>query len=263
MRPILFNIGPVPIRAYGFMMFVAVIAALIRTVRVSEKAGFKRDDVIDIIVYGALGGVIFAHLTSILLNVSDYLQNPALFWNSWRHILSPSGGVSGLSFHGGLVGGTLTIYLYTRARKLNFMDVADLCSPALALGYGITRIGCFLNGCCYGVPTSLPWGMRFPLGGGEFTEPSHPAQLYSLAAGLIIFGILVLIERRRRFTGQVFFSFLAIYSFYRFFIEFLRKGVTADVAFLGLTQAQVVSALAFAVGVLLILRGLKSVKGGG
>ena len=237
------------------MLCIAVIVALIRTIRASGRSGIKRDYVIDIVVYGVLGGVIFAHLGSILLNISFYLDDPSEIVNAWKNIFSPSGGVQGLSFHGGLVGGTFVVYLYARAKKLNFVDILDLIAPALALGYGITRIGCFLNGCGYGVPTSLPWGVRFPIGGGELTEPSHPAQLYAFLAGLVIYGILVMVERRRRFTGQVFYSFLLFYSIYRFLNEFVRKGVTADLAFWGLTQGQVASLIILILALFLLRRG--------
>jgi phosphatidylglycerol:prolipoprotein diacylglycerol transferase len=161
--------------------------------------------------------------------------------------------VRGLSFHGGLIGAVGAAYIYTRIKRIDFLSMLDLCSPGLAIAYGITRIGCFLNGCCYGVPTSLPWAVRFHIdGGAAVTAPSHPTQIYAMMASFVIFGLLTVVQRRRRFTGEVFTSYLAMYSIYRFFNEFLRKGVTADVAFAGLTQAQVVSLLVLAVSLVVL-----------
>jgi phosphatidylglycerol:prolipoprotein diacylglycerol transferase len=254
MRPILFKVGPIPIRAYGFMLWIAIVVGLFRTVHASKRTNIKAQHVIDVVIYSILVGIITAHLTSILLDMHYYIRNPTDLINLWKGAFSPSGGLRGLSFHGGFIGGLVAAWLYTRYKRIDFLALADLCSPGLALSYGIARIGCFLNGCCYGIPTNLPWGVRFHLDPiyGSMTPPSHPTQLYAFVASIAVFYILTRIEKRRRYVGQVFFSYLALYSVYRFFIEFLRKGVTAQVALWGLTQAQIVSlvVLAFVVPLL-------------
>ena len=125
-------------------------------------------------------------------------------------------------------------------KGLSFWKCADLLAPSVAIGYAITRIGCFLNGCCYGAPTSLPWGVRFHEH-GFLTPPSHPTQLYATAANLLIFFLLTRLERLKRAPGFIFVSYLGLYSIYRFLIEFLRKGYSAQVSLFGLTQAQVAS----------------------
>ena len=249
MHSTLFKIGPVPIRAYGLMLWIALIVGLWRTLRAARYTDLKREHVVDVVLYGLLAGILSAHIVSILLDLPYYSHRPSEILDLWRGMFSPAGGIRGLSFHGGLTGAVVAALIYTRRKGIGFMAMADLCSPGLALGYGIARIGCFLNGCCYGIPTSLPWGMRFcadPVS-GELTPPSHPTQLYALAASILIFIALVAIERRKRFTGQVFLSYLALYSVYRFLIEFFRKGVTAEVAFGGITEAQVVSLAVLAV----------------
>lgn len=245
MRSILFYIGPIPIRAYGLMLWIGLVVGLIRTLRAARRTNIKADYVIDAVLYSLLTAIITAHAASILLDLPFYLRNPSEILGLWSGILSSSGGLRGLSFHGGLAGAVLATWLYTRRKSIPFLAMADLCTPALALGYGITRIGCFLNGCCYGIPTSLPWGVRFHLypDSDQLTPASHPTQLYAVLASLLIYIVLVYVEKRRRYLGQVFLSYLALYSVYRFLIEFLRKGVTAEVAFAGITQAQVVSLL--------------------
>ena len=248
MHSVLFKIGPIPIRAYGLMLWLALVVGLLRTLRASKRSGISADQVIDISLYALLAGIVLAHLTSILLELPYYLRYPSEIRGLWSGMLSDQGGLRGLSFHGGFAGGLLAGWLYSRRKGLSFPDVADLFSPGLALGYGIARIGCFLNGCCYGLPTSVPWAVRFvtdPVT-HALTVPSHPTQIYSMLASFAIFGVLVWIERRRRFGGQVFFSYVALYSVYRFLVEYLRKGVTAEVAFAGLTEAQVASLVMFA-----------------
>jgi phosphatidylglycerol:prolipoprotein diacylglycerol transferase len=216
---------------------------LARTLRAARKTDIDSGSVVDIAFYSLVSGLVFAHLVSLLLDLPIYMHSPGLLLDTWRGILSPSGGLRGLSFHGGLFGAVLAAYVYCRRHGLKFMEVIDLFSPGLALGYVFARIGCFLNGCCYGVPTDVPWAVRFHLDpvSGLMTPPSHPVQLYSAAASLGIFFLLVMVERKRRYTGQVFFSYLAMYSVYRFLIEFLRKGVTAQVLFDGITEGQVAS----------------------
>ncbi len=247
MHSVLFKIGPVPIRAYGLMLWFALIAALVRTLRASKRSGLTSEQVVDISLYALLSGIVFAHLASIMLDLPYYLRYPSEITGLWTGMFAAEGGLRGLSFHGGFVGGMLAAYVYARRKGLFFLDVIDLFSPGLALGYGIARIGCFLNGCCYGAPTDVPWAVRFVIDphSHQLTEPSHPTQIYSMLASLAIFGILVLIEKRRRFGGQVFLSYVALYAVYRFLIEFMRKGVTAEVAFAGLTEAQVVSIVMF------------------
>jgi phosphatidylglycerol:prolipoprotein diacylglycerol transferase len=239
------------------MLWIALVVGVLWTVKAAKRTDIKPDHVIDVSLWALIVGVITAHLTSVFL---DYLHNPSGVWGLWGGLLSPSGGIRGLSFHGGLIGGIGSAYLYARRKKINFLALADLCSPALALAYGITRIGCFLNGCCYGIPTQLPWAVRFHTDAvsGGLTPPSHPTQIYAMLASFLIFLILLGVQVRRRFVGQVFLSYIAMYSVYRFLIEFLRKGVTAEIAFAGLTQAQIASLILMAISIPLLL--MKQVK---
>jgi phosphatidylglycerol:prolipoprotein diacylglycerol transferase len=248
MHSILFHIGPVPIRAYGLMLWIGLVIGLLRTLHAARRTSIKPEHVTDVALYSVLAGIVSAHIGSILLDLPYYWRNPSEILGLWSGLFSSTGGIRGLSFHAGLIGAIGVALIYCRRKRISFLAVADLCSPGLAIGYGITRIGCFLNGCCYGTPTSLPWAVRFQAdsGSGVLTPPSHPTQLYAVAASVLIYFALVRVDARRRFVGQVFVSYLCLYSVYRFLIEFLRKGVTAEVAFGGLTQAQLVSILVLA-----------------
>ncbi|MHB0999730.1 MAG: prolipoprotein diacylglyceryl transferase [Armatimonadota bacterium] len=261
MYSILFYIGPVPVRAYGLMLWVGLMLGLYRTVWAARRTSINPEHAVDVILISVLAGVFGAHIVSILLDLPFYWQNPGEIVGLWKGILSPSGGLRGLSFHGGLIGGVGAAYIYTRRKKINFTEMLDLCTPGLAIGYGITRIGCFLNGCCYGVPTDLPWGVRFDADAlsHQLTPPSHPTQLYAFGASIVIYMILVAVEKRRKFAGQVFLSYIAAYSVYRFLNEFLRRGVTAEVWFGGMTEAQIVSIIMLVVSIpILYIRLRKS-----
>jgi phosphatidylglycerol:prolipoprotein diacylglycerol transferase len=134
--------------------------------------------------------------------------------------------------------------------------MADIMAPSLALGLFLTRIGCFLNGCCYGKPTDLPWGVTFPpeaFGGRLFGEtPLHPAQLYSSLAGLLILLLLLLYDRRPRAEGQVFSLYLILAGLARFLLDFVRS-YEANVYILGpFTVNQMISIGSCLLGLLLL-----------
>lgn len=240
MRPILFYIGSLPVRAYGTMMIVGFLLGLWRASRICKRYKITPEQVMDACVLVLLSGIVGARLLFLLLTV------PKEGWGVFSSVFRIWEG--GLSFHGGLIGAIIAIAIYIRVKRIRFFDIADLLAPSLAIAYAFARIGCFLNGCCYGVATMLPWAVRFhdPVT-GELTAPSHPAQLYAFAINLVIFGILTRIERLKPARGVIFFSYLVLYSTYRFIIEFIRKGVTAQVMFAGLTQAQVASLAAIIV----------------
>lgn len=225
----LFSIFGLPIRAYGLMLVIGFGLGLARMARVARSRGIEPDRVYDLGLVCLLSGVIGARAVYILINPetekwSEFIQ----VWNG------------GLSFHGGVILALICGWLYTKRAKIPFMVAADLAAPSIAIGYAITRIGCFMNGCCYGAPTSLPWGVSFQEHGLS-TPPSHPTQLYAAAASFLIFLLLTRLEKQHRATGFVFVSYLGLYSIYRFLIEFLRAGYSAKVMALGLTEAQVAS----------------------
>jgi phosphatidylglycerol:prolipoprotein diacylglycerol transferase len=246
MRPILFELGPVPIRSYGALLVIGFLLGLWRATRVSKRYGIPSSQVVDACVTVLLAGIVGARVLYLLLSV------PHAGWGVFSEFLRVWEG--GLSFHGGLIGATAALAVYVKIKRIPFLKFADLLAPSLAIGYAFARIGCFLNGCCYGVPTHFPWAVEFTdPQSGHLTAPSHPAQLYAFAISLVIFALLTRVERWRRPTGFVFFSYLVLYSTYRFLIEFVRKGVTAEVWFAGLTQAQVASLAAIIIfGVILL-----------
>jgi phosphatidylglycerol---prolipoprotein diacylglyceryl transferase len=250
MRSTLFTIFGLQIRSYGLMMAVGFALGIWRAIRVSKKRyGIEPERVYDLALVLLVSGVLGARAVYILLN-------PAT--ENWRDFIAVWQG--GLSFHGGLAFAMIAGYVYTRIAKLPYWKCGDLVAPSLAIGYAFTRIGCFLNGCCYGCPTSLPWGVRFidessPLNTAShhaLTAPSHPTQIYAFFANLLIFWLLTRLERIDRKPGFVFVSYLGLYSIYRFLVEFLRSGVSAQPWAFGLTQAQGASLAMLAIALVLI-----------
>jgi phosphatidylglycerol---prolipoprotein diacylglyceryl transferase len=247
MHSILFHIGPVPIYAYGLMLMLAFLAGTVISLRLVRQRGVEPEYVMDLSAVILVSGIVGARLLYMILQWSYFRDNPTHIWRLWE---------GGLSFHGGLVGALVASAVYCRRRGLSFLQMGDVIAPGTALGYSIARIGCFLNGCCYGAPTDLPWACQFrdPPITGALTPPSHPTQIYASIINLGIFALLLWIWRRQRATGQVLWSYLILYAVYRFGIEFLRKGATAQVLALGLTHSQWASIATVVVGGIVLYR---------
>jgi phosphatidylglycerol:prolipoprotein diacylglycerol transferase len=244
MHSILFKLGPITIYSYGFMLMLAFLAGTLVATRVARRRGIAPDVVLDLVAYLLIAALIGSRALYV-----------ALHWHYFRDHLGEIGKIwtGGLSYHGGLLGGILAGAWFCWRKRLSFLAVADTLMPSLALGYAVGRVGCFLNGCCYGAPTTLPWAFRFhdPPVTGPLTAPSHPTQIYASLINLAIFALLWWMAMRKTRPGQVFFVYLGLYSIYRFGIEFLRKGYTAQVWLGGLTQAQIGSLALIAVAVAL------------
>ncbi len=225
------------------MLALGFALGIWRAIRISKKRyGIEPDRIYDLALVLLVSGVIGARIVFILLNpATERWQDFVAVWQG------------GLSFHGGLALAMIGGYVYARLAKLPYWKCGDLLAPSIAIAYAFTRIGCFLNGCCYGCPTSLPWGVRFvDEKTGLLTPPSHPTQLYAVVANLLIFWLLTKVERMGRRPGFVFVVYIALYSIYRFAIEFLRSGCSAKLWMFGLTQAQGASLAMLVIALLLI-----------
>lgn len=214
MHPILLQWGNLQIFSYGLFVSLGVLAATLWTVRKVNKQGRSPQFVIDLVLLVVVAGIIGARLAYVFFYESRYyLAHP------WQILMLQGGG---LAFYGALVLGLLAGYLYLRRIGEPFLGFLDLVSPALALGYSIARIGCFLAGCCYGIVTTRPWGVIFP---AVDLAPRHPTQLYSMLAGFLIFITLEFLSRRVRFRGQIFSVFLILYGLSRSIIELFRENL--------------------------------------
>jgi phosphatidylglycerol:prolipoprotein diacylglycerol transferase len=162
----------------------------------------------------------------------------------------------GLVFYGGLVGATLAGIFYIRLKKLPLWKVADILAPSIALGYVFGRIGCLLNGCCYGRACNLPWAIRFPADNplNPPTFPVHPTEIYDSLLNLGLYAFLAWLYRRKKFDGQVFGVYLVCYAVLRSFVEMFRGDYPEYQHYLGgwATPAHLASILILAVGLVLL-----------
>jgi phosphatidylglycerol:prolipoprotein diacylglycerol transferase len=219
MHPILVKIGPLTIHTYGFMMALGVAMGLWFIYAQAKRAGLDANRIMDAAFYTIIVSLIGAKLLLFAGNISYYIDYPGELLS-----LARSGGV----FQGGLTFGVIFALWYFRRKKIPIWKTADLIGPALALGHGFGRIGCFSAGCCYGSECAAPWAVVFTnryageLTGVRLDTPLHPVQLYESALNFLNFGILFLILKRKKFDGQVFAFYIINYSIIRFFTEYFR-----------------------------------------
>src|SRR6266850_2424556 len=230
MYPILFRIFNFPINTYGVFLALAFLGAIYVTVKLAGRDGLPRERIYDLCLWMLLASLVGSKIL-MFFTEPEYREHPAqLFSLDFLR----SGGV----FYGGLIGAVTSAYILIRRYGLPWWKTADACAPGIALGNVLGRLGCFSAGCCWGKPTTLPWGVRFTELGHEITGvpagvPLHPTQLYESFAMLIVFFFLLWLHRRRRFSGQVILAYALLYSAIRFAIEFLRDDPRGDI--MGLT----------------------------
>lgn len=240
MYPVLFKIGPLTFYSWGLMVALGFLIGLWLTYRAAKKTGYPADKVLDCSVYALAAGIVGARLFYILGFWPDFQNDTVEIIKIWD---------GGMVFWGGLLFAIGAIALYCRRQKISVLKFFDLAAGPTALGYAIGRIGCLLNGCCYGNVTTLPWGIRFP----HLDGLRQPTQLYSSLAGLIIFLLLAWLGKKQKFSGQVFAGGLMLYCFYRFLDEFLRD--YPQKAYWGnLTANQWLTALVFVLALVLYYR---------
>ncbi len=247
MHPVLAKIGPITIYSYGVMVAIGFALA---TYLASERAktfGIDKNRIIDLALVILLFGLIGARLNYVILNLNYYRNHPLemIFLNR-----------GGLVFYGSLLLGLGAGFVYVRRNRLSFWKVSDLMSPYVALGHSIGRIGCLLNGCCWGkvVSKAYPFGLCFP---GQ-TLPRHPTQLYASMILLAIAIVLRVRQEKDHFDGQIFLLYCLLYSTQRFFVEFLRGDI--PIAFFGLTFSQVVSIAIFSVSSIIFATKWKIIR---
>jgi len=255
MYPTLIKFGSFEITTFGLMMFAAFIVGGWVLTRQFRRYGLSDDAASSIVMAAAIGGIAGAKIYY------------AILFRDWHLLLDRAG----LVWYGGLIGGVLCCAAYLLIKKIDFLTVADAAAPALALGYALGRIGCFLVGDDYGRPTNSWIGIAFPKGSppttaeslrqfGVHIDPSippdqllrvHPTQLYESASAFVMFAILMYAAKRPHARGRIFGLFLILMGIERFLVEIVRA---KDDRFLGpFTIAQLISVIIFVVGLLLIL----------
>ena len=228
MHPVLFRIGDIAVYSYGFMMALGVAVSLVLITKKARKEGIDEEPVLDLTIISVLAGLIGARLFYVFFYDWDYYRMNLLQILDFRN--------EGLVWYGAFILGAIAAIIYIRIKGLSFWRMLDLFAPYLALGYAFGRVGCFLNGCCFGTPTMVPWGVVFP---ALDLVPRHPTQLYSAILSLGLFAYLLRLYPRRRFEGQVFLTYIIGYALLRFAVEFFRENLIVAAGF---SIAQVMAA---------------------
>jgi len=245
--PVAVHIGPVAIRWYGLMYVVGFLLAVVLgryRARQNMLTGWRPTDVDDMLLYCVFGVIVGGRLGYVLFyKPLYYLAHPLEIIAVWQ---------GGMSFHGGLIGVLIAIWLYARGRQKRWLAVTDFVAPLIPPALGCGRIGNFINGELWGRVTSGPWAMVFPQAG---PEPRHPSQLYEVALeGLLLFMVLWIYTRRRRPLGAASGLFLLGYGVCRFVVEYAREpdsflGYLA----LGLTMGQWLSLPMILIGAVMMI----------
>ncbi len=256
MYPELFHIGSFPINTYGVFLALAFLCAILITVKLAARDGLPREKIYDLSLWMLLASLVGSKIL-MFFTEPEYRDHPL-------QLISLDFLRSGGVFYGGLIGAVLAGYFLMRRYKLPWWKTADACAPGIAIGNFFGRQGCFAAGCCWGKPTTLPWGVKFTELGHEITGvPTdtylHPTQLYESFSMLIVFFFLLWLHKHKRFSGQVILAYALLYSVIRFAIEFVRDDPRGDLFGLttltGLSTSQIISLIVGVTAlVLLVIR---------
>jgi phosphatidylglycerol---prolipoprotein diacylglyceryl transferase len=259
MLPVLFQIGSVTIYTYGVLAAAGFLIGVYLAYRHAARAGLDPNKVWNLGIYGVLIALVGSKLWLILSAWNYYSANPAQIF-SWQTFQSAG------TFYGGLLGGILWVVLYAYFQKMPLLTVLDVTAAPVALGHAIGRIGCFVAGCCYGKPTSLPWGVTFTnpvaekIAGTPLGVSLHPTQLYEASAEFLNFLFLTWLGTRRLFPGRIIGAYFVLYGIERGTIEFFRGDPGRTMMFHDtFSLMQIVSVAMIVAGAFLCLRGSGSV----
>ena len=267
MHPIAFQLGSFTIHWYGVMIALAFLAGLWTATRRARRENISGEKIADLVFWIMLAGMVGARTVYVTTYWDEFAHQPFSEIFMIQH--------GGLVYYGSLIGAALAFMIYVRWKKLSGWKIADILAPSIALGNAIGRIGCLLNGCCYGRVCHLPWAIRFPnqsaawqqhfqaglVGSGDPSLPVHPTEIYDALLNFALYLSLAWLFRRKKFDGQVFATYLIGYAVFRSLVELFRGDYPADHIHNGLTSAQLVSIPIFVAGLLIALmlshRGIK------
>ena len=234
MDPVAFTVLGRPIYWYGVMVAAAFLAAVANWSRLARREGRPDGYGSELGFWMMLSGLLGARVAYVLANLGDFLPNPV-------EMLRIDKG--GLIFYGGFIGAALALIVLARLQREPLLRLSDFTVTGLPLGHAIGRVGCFLNGCCYGSESHLPWCINLD------GVCRHPTQLYESAFNLLLYGLLLFVFARRRKDGQILALYLLVYPAGRFLLELLRGDPRLH--WHGFDVAQELSLALFAAGLLL------------
>jgi phosphatidylglycerol:prolipoprotein diacylglycerol transferase len=257
MYPVLFPEFPFTIYSLGVLWALAAVCAGF-IVRVELKRNRLDPELASSMVFAAaVGGLAGARLLFIMEEWNDFVRSP------WAFIFSGAG----FSWYGGLIGGIIALSWWLRRQRIPWRKAADISAPALALGYGVGRIGCFLAGdATWGKVTDVPWAMAFPNAVAGWVDPLtgvpypagvrvHPTQIYESIQSIVVFGFLWALRKKGYLAGTIFWLYLVLAGSMRFLVELLRVN---PVIAMGMTEYQWISLVLVALGGCLFYQKIKA-----
>lgn len=220
--PVAFTLGSIQVRWYGIIIATAIMIALTLAMRQSKRFNIKEDDLIDMFLIALPVSIIFARLFFVVFTWESFKNDLLGIVRIWE---------GGLAIYGAIIGAILTVFFFSRKRKIDMLDLCDFAVVYLPLAQAIGRWGNFFNQELYGSNTDLPWGMTgnyiqtFPDPGVDPSKLVHPTFLYESLMNLVVFAVLLRLRKNRKVKGTVLAFYLMFYSFVRFLTEFLRTDV--------------------------------------
>ncbi|MBQ9828644.1 MAG: prolipoprotein diacylglyceryl transferase [Lachnospiraceae bacterium] len=236
----LFSIGPVTVHGYGLFIAIGVVVALLVAMYRAKRRGLDSDLVFNITLLVAVTGILGAKLLYIIMNWSEFIKDPV------------SGLTEGFVVYGGIILGIAAGFIYLKFKKAVFSDYFDIIMPGVAIAQGFGRIGCFMAGCCYGIPCDGPFCVKFP---ADSLAPSgvnlFPSQLVSALGNFLIAAILIYASRKMKYSGHTGALYVALYAAGRFVIEFFRSDERGHIG--PLTTSQFISILMMTAAIVLFI----------
>jgi phosphatidylglycerol:prolipoprotein diacylglycerol transferase len=248
------------------MQAVAFFTAIFIAVRRARQEGLNPNVIFDLAIWILISVVIGARIWYVAEHFSEYAENPFDVFKIWQ---------GGLVFYGGFVGAVVGGLLFLKIRKLRFTEIGDIVAPSFAIGIAIGRLGCFLNGCCYG-HVSETCGISFPARdfppayadqlkhnliepGAAHSMPVIPTQLYAALDNLVIFVLLLLVGRRKPFSGFLIWLFIGLYGLQRFILDFFRyyEGAAKALKVMTLSQMSSLFLVVFSIAAFIVLARAK------
>ena len=253
MLPILFQFGPLTIYSFGVFMALAAVTAAWVVHAELKRNGYNPELASTMVFAAAIGGLLGARLLFIVEDWSNFLRSP------WDYIFTGAG----FTWYGGFLGGVLGVTWVVRKNNIPWLKAADIAAPALAIAYGVGRLGCHVAGDGdWGSVTDVPWGVAYTNAIIGWVDPTtgvpyppgvrvHPTPIYEFIQSLVIFGILWALRKKDYTPGTMFWLYLALAGVARLVVEFWRLN---PVLAFGLTEAQWFGVLTIIVGLWQLLK---------
>lgn len=247
MHPILLHIGSFKFYTYGLFVAIGFMTAIWISQKNAKSHDISHQTITDVFFIILVSALIGARFLYVLINFDAYKNNWLDIFKIWN---------GGLVFFGGFLAAVVVTAVYLKMRNLDIWKIADVISPGAAFGHAMGRIGCFFAGCCYGKECDLPIAVKFT--NPETLAPIgvylHPTQIYSVFSNLVLFFILLWLQKRKKFNGMVFLSYIMIYSLFRSIVEFFRGDFRGDFFFDFISLSQGIGLSVSVVALMIILK---------